>query len=219
MRITAFEVRFLLACACFSANITFESVVSAEEESDKDLIEVDAAMPLPSPPCFFSPSVLLTPLLEGVGVLLRDCAWLCGEGFFSFLKGSSMVVGPPGSFGGPLEDDIQLESLGCGRELTPFLEMGRPKPPSMDWILRSCAGSSFWKEEYFNLTLKMSLESNERLAVIKVSYLCDLRRGERPVQVGPLYLLRGRTVLPRMQHRLLGGLPVCILLSFRDPLT
>lgn len=158
MRVTAFEVRFLLV----SANITFESVVSAEEESDKDLIEVDAAMPLPSPPCFLSPSVLLTPLLEGVGVLLRDCAWLCGEGFFSFLKGSSMVVGPPGSFGGPLEDDVQLESLGCGRELTPFLEMGRPKPPSMDWILRSCAGSSFWKEEYFKLTLKMSLKSNSK---------------------------------------------------------
>lgn len=127
----------------FNANVTFESVVSAEEESDKDLNEVDAAMPLPSPPCFLSPSVLLTPLLEGVGVLLRDCTWLWGEGFFSFLKGSSITVGPPGSFGGPLEEDVQLESLGCGWELTPFLEMGRPKPPSMDWILRSCAGSSF----------------------------------------------------------------------------
>lgn len=98
----------------FTANITFESVVSAEEESDKDLNEVDAAMPLPSPPCFLSPSVLLTPLLDGVGVLLRDCAWLWGEGFFSFLKGSSITVGPPGNLGGPLEDDVQLDSLGCG---------------------------------------------------------------------------------------------------------
>lgn len=92
--------------------------MSAEEESDKDLIEVDAAMPLPSPPCFLSPSGLLTPLLEGVGVLLRDCARLWGEGFFSFLKGSSITVGPPDSFGGPLEEeeeeDVQLESLGCG---------------------------------------------------------------------------------------------------------
>lgn len=131
-------------CLCFSnANITFESEVSAEEESDKDLNEVDADMPLPSPPCW-----RLTPLLEGVGVLLRDCAWLWGDGFFSFLKGSSITVGPPGSFGGPLADDVQLESLGCGWELTPFLEIGRPKPPSMDWILRSCAGSSFWEEEY-----------------------------------------------------------------------
>lgn len=98
----------------FKCNITFESVVSAEEESDKDLIEVEAAMPLPSPHCFLSPSVLLTPLLEGAGVLLRDCAWLWGEGFFSFLKGSSITGGPPGSFGGPLEDDVQLEILACG---------------------------------------------------------------------------------------------------------
>lgn len=88
--------------------------MSAEEESDKDLNEVDAAMPLLSPLCFFSPSVLLTPLLDGVGVLLRDCAWLCGEGFFSFLKGSSITVGPPGNLGGPLEEDVQFESLGCG---------------------------------------------------------------------------------------------------------
>lgn len=93
---------------------TFDSVVSAQEESDKDLFEVDAAMPLPSPTCFLSPSVLPMPLLEGVGVLLWDCAWLWGEGFFSFLNGSSITVGPPGGFGGPLEDDVQLESLGCG---------------------------------------------------------------------------------------------------------
>lgn len=88
--------------------------MSAEDESDKDLIEVDAAMPLPSPPGFLSPSILLTPLLEGVGVLLRDCPWLWGKGFFSFLNGSSMTVGPPGSFGGPLEDDVQLKILDCG---------------------------------------------------------------------------------------------------------
>lgn len=50
-------------------------MVSAEEESDKDLNEVDAAIPLLSPPCFLSPSVRLTPLLEGVGVVLRDGAW------------------------------------------------------------------------------------------------------------------------------------------------
>lgn len=98
----------------FLFNVTFESVVSAEEESDKDLNEVDAAMPLPSPPCFLSPSVLPSPLLGGVGVVLRDCTWLWGEGFFSFLKGSSITVGPPGSFAGPLDDDVQLESLGCG---------------------------------------------------------------------------------------------------------
>lgn len=105
---------FSFVCIClFPTNITFESVVSAEEESDKDLNEVDAAMPLPSPPCFLSPSVLLTPLLDGVGVLLRDCAWLWGEGFFSFLKGSSITVGPPGNLGGPLEDDVQLDILGC----------------------------------------------------------------------------------------------------------
>lgn len=89
-------------------------MVSAEEESDKDLNEVDAAMPLPSPPCFLSPSVLLTPLLEGVGVLLRDGSWLCEEGFFTFLKGSSITAGPPGSFGRPLEEDVQLDSRGCG---------------------------------------------------------------------------------------------------------
>lgn len=93
---------------------TFDSVVSAQDESDKDLFEVDAAMPLPSPPCFFSPSVLPMPLLEVVRVLLRDCAWLWGEGFFSFLKGSSITVGPPGGFGGPLEDDVQLETLDSG---------------------------------------------------------------------------------------------------------
>lgn len=93
---------------------TFDSVVSAQDESDKDLFEVDGAMPLPSPPCFFSPSVLPMLLLEGVRVLLRDCAWFWGEGFFSFLKGSSMTVGPPGGFGGPLEDDVQLETLGRG---------------------------------------------------------------------------------------------------------
>lgn len=92
---------------------TFDSVVSAQEESDKDLFEVDATMPLPSPPCFLSPSVLPMPLLEGVGVVLRDCAWLWGEGFFSFLKGSSITVGPLGGFGELLEDDVQLESLGC----------------------------------------------------------------------------------------------------------
>lgn len=93
---------------------TFDSVVSAQEESDSDLFEVDAAMPLASPPCFLSPSVLPVPLLEGVGVLLRDCAWLWGEGFLIFLKGSSITVGPPGGFGGPPEDDVQLETLGCG---------------------------------------------------------------------------------------------------------
>lgn len=93
---------------------TFDSVVSAQEESDKDLFEVDAAMPLPSPPCFFSPSVLPMTLLEGIRVLLRDCAWLGGEGFFSFLKGSSITVGPHGGFGGPLKDDVQLETLDSG---------------------------------------------------------------------------------------------------------
>lgn len=125
--------------------LTFESVVSAEEESDKDLYEVDADMPLPSPPCFLSPSALPTPLLAGgAAAMPRDagpCPW--GDGFFSFLKGSSMTAGPPGSFGGPLEEDAQLESLGCGGALTPFLAKGRPRPPSTDWILRSCAGSSF----------------------------------------------------------------------------
>lgn len=85
--------------------------MSAEEESDKDLNEVDADMPLPSPPCFLSPSVLLTPL-EGVGVPLRDGPWLWGDGFFSFLNGSSINVGTPGSFDVPL--DTQLESLGTG---------------------------------------------------------------------------------------------------------
>lgn len=89
--------------------ITFESE-SAEEESDKDLIEVDAAIPLLSPLCFLSPSVLLTPLAEGVGVLLRDCVWLWGVGFFIFLKGSSMTVGPPSCLGGPL---VQLVNLSC----------------------------------------------------------------------------------------------------------
>lgn len=97
---------------------TFDSVVSAQDESDKDLFEVDATMPLASPPCFFSPSDLPMPLLEGVRVLLllllRDCAWLWREGFFSFLKGSSITVGPPGGFGGPLVDDVQLETLGSG---------------------------------------------------------------------------------------------------------
>lgn len=91
---------------------TLDSAVSVQDESDKDLFEVDAAMPLPSPPCFFSPSVLPRPLLEGAGVLLREGAWLWGEGFFSFLKGSSMSAGPPGGFGGPLEDDVQLGTLG-----------------------------------------------------------------------------------------------------------
>lgn len=127
-----------------SGTRTFDSVVSVQDESDKDLFEVDAAMPLPSPPCFFSPSVLPMPLLEGVRVLLlRDCAWLWGDGFFSFLKGSSITVGPPGGFGGPPEDDVQLDTLGSGWELRPFLETDRPRPPSMDWIFRSCAGSSF----------------------------------------------------------------------------
>lgn len=125
-----------------------ESVVSAQDESDKDLFEVDAAMPRASPPCFFSPSVLPIPLLEGATallllLLLRDCAWLWRGGFFSFLKGSSMTAGPPGGFGGPPEDDVQLETRGSGWELRPFRDTGRPRPPSMDWILRSCAGSSF----------------------------------------------------------------------------
>lgn len=117
--------------------------MSAQDESDKDLFEVDAAMALPSPPGFFSPSVLPRPLWEGAGAPPRDGAWLWGEGFFSFLKGSSRSAGPPGGFGGPLEDDGQLGTLGSGWELRPFLDTGRPRPPSMDWILRSCAGSSF----------------------------------------------------------------------------
>ena len=45
-----------------------ESVVSPEEESDRDLVEVDAAMPLPSPAGRRSPSALPC---EGPGVLLR----------------------------------------------------------------------------------------------------------------------------------------------------
>lgn len=195
---------------------TFDSVVSAQEESDKDLFEVDAAMPLPSPPCFLSPSVLLMPLLEGVGVVLRDWTWLWGEGFFSFLKGSSITVGPLGGFGEPLEDDVQLESLGCCWELRPFRETGRPRPPSMDWILRSCAGSSFWDGDphisYLNRALGQSLFWDLAL------YLCNLRWRERPAQVGSLYLAGGQAVLPRMQHPLLGGQTVSILLCFRDPL-
>lgn len=201
-------------------SITFESVVSAEEESDKDLIEVDAAMALPSPHCFLSPSVLPTPF-DGVGVLLRDCTWLWGEGFFSFLKGSSITVGPPGSFGGPLEDDVQLEILACGWELTPFLAIGRPKPPSMDWILRSCAGSSFWKRNVvFRVHYKCLTSSHiwQQACCDLVSYLCDLWGGERPIQVGPLYLFRWHAVLPRVQRPLLGGLPSCVLLGFREPL-
>lgn len=89
-----------------------DSVVSAEEESDRDLNEVDAVRPLP-PSCFLSPSVLPTPLLllDGVGVPQRE--WLCGEGFFSFLKGSSITVGPPGSLVAPLEDDVQPVSRFC----------------------------------------------------------------------------------------------------------
>lgn len=122
---------------------TFDSVVSAEDESDKHLNEVDAARPLPSPPCFLSPSALETPLLNGVGVLLRDCSWPWGDGFFSFLNGSSITVGAPWTFAGPLDDDVQLEGLGCAWLLTPFLETGRPRPPSTDWILRNSAGSSF----------------------------------------------------------------------------
>lgn len=122
---------------------TFESVVSAEDESDRDLIEVDAARPRPSPPCFRSVSALLP---EGVGVLLRDGAWLWGGGFFSFLKGSSIIVGPLGTLAGPLEDVVTLETRAGVWALTPFLATGRPRPPSMDWILRSCAGSSFYKK-------------------------------------------------------------------------
>ena len=52
---------------------TLESVVSAEEESDRDLVEVDAAMPLPSPAGLLSPSALPTQL-EGPGVQLRGKA-------------------------------------------------------------------------------------------------------------------------------------------------
>lgn len=57
---------------------SFESEVSAEEESDKDLSEVDAARPLlPWFPCLRSPpsDLLPTPLEEGAGVLLRT--WGC----------------------------------------------------------------------------------------------------------------------------------------------
>lgn len=103
---TVFKPRLVFA----SAKCTFESEVSAEEESDKDLNEVDADMPLPSPPCFLSPSALLTPLLKGLGVPLRDCTWLWGDGFFSFLNGSSITEGTPGSLG-EWENDVQLESL------------------------------------------------------------------------------------------------------------
>lgn len=195
---------------------TFDSVVSAQDESDKDLFEVDGAMPLPSPPCFFSPSVLLMPLLEGGRVLLRDCTWLWGQGFFSFLKGSSITAGPPGGFGGPPEDDVQLETRGSGWELRPFLETGRPRPPSMDWILRSCAGSSFWDGDQFISDLVRAL--GQSLFGELMSYLCNLRRGERPAQVGSLYLFGRRAVFPRMQQPLLGGLTVGILFGFRDPL-
>lgn len=125
------------------SRLTLESVVSAEDESDKDLIEVDVARPRPSPPCFRSASALP---LEGVGVLLRDGAWLWGGGFLSFLKGSSIIVGPPGTLGGPLEKVETFETRGWVGPLTPFLATGRPRPPSMDWILRSCAGSSFYKK-------------------------------------------------------------------------
>lgn len=208
----------------FTANVTFESEVSADEESDKDLNEVDAAMLLPSPTCFLSPSDRPSPLLEGVRVLLRACVWLWGEGFLSFFKGSSITVGPPGSFKVPLEEEVQLDGRGCGWVLTPFLEMGKPKPPSTDWILRSCAGSSFCEEKvnfYQNkyLIFKMvevrsSVDPNGL-----VLYLCDLWGWQRSIQVGPLYLFRRHTVLPRIQHGLLGGLPICILFGFRDPLT
>lgn len=118
--------------------------MSAEDESDKDLIEVDAARPRPSPPGFRSASTLPP---DGVGVVLRDDAWLWGGGFFSFLKGSSITVGPPDTLGVPLEEVVTFETRGWVGALTPFLATGRPRPPSMDWIFRSCAGSSFYKNQ------------------------------------------------------------------------
>lgn len=83
--------------------------MSADDESDKDLTEVDAARPRPSLPDFRSASALP---LEGVGVLLRDGAWLWEGGFFSFLKGSSITVGRPGTLGEPLEEVVTFETRG-----------------------------------------------------------------------------------------------------------
>lgn len=147
--------------------------------------------------------------------MLRDCVWLWGEGFFSFLKGSSITVGPPGGFARPLEDDVQLETLGSGWELRPFLETGRPRPPSMDWILRSSAGSSFWDGNRFLSFLGRALGRSSFWDL--APYLCNLRWGERPTQVGSLDLFGRRAVFPRMQHPLLGGLTVNILFGVRDP--
>lgn len=107
-----------------------ESEVSAEDESERDFIEVDVASLLTSDPGRRSLSARPRPL-EGAGVQLRP--WDCGEGFFSFLNGSSIRAGPAG-LEGMWHEGVPLASLGTG---PPPLGTGTPTPPSMDWIFLS----------------------------------------------------------------------------------
>lgn len=70
----------------------------------------------------------------------------------------------------------------------------------------------------FRLNLELNINIRWEAGCNLILYLCDLRGWQRPIQVGPLYLFRWHTVLPRMQHPLLGGMAFCILPGFRDSL-
>lgn len=127
-----------------STGLTLESEeVSAEELSDRDLSEVDDGRPRPSLLLLLSVSGLERPL-DGAGVLLRDWGW--GMGFFTFLKDSSISVGPLGGLGRAWDVPVPLDIFG---DWSPeqFLATGIPSPPSTDWIFLSWAGSSFCKRK------------------------------------------------------------------------
>lgn len=133
--------------------------VSADEDSDaRDLSEVDTARLRPSPLFPLSCSDLETPL-EEAGMLVRLCGW--AGGFFSFLMGSSMSVGPPDTLGVP------LTSLGDWMA-EPLRATGTPSPPSTDWIFLSWAVSTFCREKKINK--KLHLEQghlDSKVALIK----------------------------------------------------
>lgn len=123
--------------------LTLDSEVSAEELSDSDLSEVDDGRPRPSLLLLLSVSCLGRPL-DGAGVLLRDWGW--GMGFFTFLKDSSIIVGPLGGLGRAWDVPVPFDIFG---DWTPeqFLATGIPRPPSTDWIFLSWAGSSFCRRK------------------------------------------------------------------------
>lgn len=98
------------------------------DDSERDFIEVDAAIPTLSCERLLSTSDRPTPLVA-VGEVTP---WVGGGVFFTFFGGSGMSVGPVA--------EVKAEPL-AGLGVT--RGTGTPSPPSSEWIFRSWEDSSF----------------------------------------------------------------------------